>query len=160
MTQFNFQCILDCQLNFGIVLKFFLRVFEESEEVKVLVSNSAELGLTWFICFACWYFPSFLLLRCCCTVFRCGAVPAWTWTWYLIMLWGFKDVPRLVMPRRVSNPRALDSLNWSLLVYGRLEVCLLQANQVSLDAIFFAQLSFNGPWAVRLCLSVPWTELC
>ena len=64
------------------------------------------------------------------------------------------------MAERVSNPRVLDSLNWSLLVNGQFEVCLLQANQVSLDANVFAQLSFNGSWAVRLCLSVPRTELC
>ncbi len=46
IIHFNYQCNFDCQLNFGIVLQFFLRVFEESEKVEVLVSNSADSGLT------------------------------------------------------------------------------------------------------------------
>ena len=93
--------------------------------LEVLVIDSEELGSTILFCVLIWYCPSVLSSEFAVLRSECGASPAWTWTWYLIMLWGFYFVLLLLMPRRVSNPCVLDSLNWSLLVYGRFEVCLL-----------------------------------
>jgi hypothetical protein len=132
----------------------------ECKKVELLMSNSASFSSTCFICFACWYFTSFLLLRCCCAVFRYVGNSS-------------KDV-NLVFDyalRIQSCPKAYDAKKglqslWTQLSW--LESACLQAIRSLIVAgkpsfvgcnLFLIWVSMELGW-LGFCLSVPWTKLC